>query len=166
MLYIDFHPGNFLVLEDGRLGVLDFGNITHIPDDLWDVFRRMDRPLTTGDRRGRIECIKEWMGVTDEAAEADRLRLGDEYSEWAWQARACGREFDFSDEREFRRGVDLFAEMIRKRYNRGKPISPNISRQQFGLVSILYRLKAKIDISAIAEEEVKATGWDRSDYVS
>jgi hypothetical protein len=25
-------------------------------------------------------------------------------------------------------------------------------------------LKAKIDVRAIVEEEVKATGWDRSDY--
>jgi predicted unusual protein kinase regulating ubiquinone biosynthesis (AarF/ABC1/UbiB family) len=164
MLYIDFHPGNFLALEDGRLGVIDFGNITHISDDMWDVFRRMDRPLTTGNRRERVECIKDWMGVTDEAAEADRLRLGEQYADWAWRARSRGGEFDFGSEFDFRRGVDLFAEMVRKRYNRGRPISPNISRQQFGLLAILYRLKAKINISAIAEEEVKATGWDRSDY--
>ena len=30
--------------------------------------------------------------------------------------------------------------------------------------SLLYRLKAKIDVRAIAEEEIKATGWDRSEY--
>jgi hypothetical protein len=34
----------------------------------------------------------------------------------------------------------------------------------FGVRSMLYRLKAKIDIRPIAAEEVKATGWDRSDY--
>jgi predicted unusual protein kinase regulating ubiquinone biosynthesis (AarF/ABC1/UbiB family) len=164
MLYIDMHPGNFLAMDDGRLGVVDFGNITHISDDLWEVFRKMDRPLTTGDRRQRIECINDWMGVTDEAAEADRVRLGEEYADWAWRARSRGGVFDFDNEFDFRRGVELFAEMVRKRYNRGRPISPNITRQQFGLLSILYRLKAKIDISAIAEEEVKATGWDRSDY--
>jgi hypothetical protein len=28
----------------------------------------------------------------------------------------------------------------------------------------MYRLKAKFDARAIAEEEVKATGWDRSTY--
>jgi hypothetical protein len=29
---------------------------------------------------------------------------------------------------------------------------------------VLYQLKAKVDIQRIAEEEVVATGWDRSDY--
>ena len=29
---------------------------------------------------------------------------------------------------------------------------------------MLYQLKAKINIRDIAEEEVKATGWDRSEY--
>jgi hypothetical protein len=29
---------------------------------------------------------------------------------------------------------------------------------------VLYLLKAEINVSEIAEEEVKATGWDRSDY--
>jgi hypothetical protein len=36
----------------------------------------------------------------------------------------------------------------------------------FGMWSLMYRLKAKIDVRAIAEEEVKATGWDRSDYAA
>jgi hypothetical protein len=32
------------------------------------------------------------------------------------------------------------------------------------LRSMLYRLKAKIDICPIAEAEVKAASWDRSEY--
>jgi hypothetical protein len=39
-----------------------------------------------------------------------------------------------------------------------------IARQQFGMRALLYQLKAKIDVKPIAEEEVVATGWDRSDY--
>jgi hypothetical protein len=84
-------------------------------------------------------------------------------AEWSWCPRYSGGEFDFADEAYFRRGVGLVAEGARKRYNRGRPISPTILRQQFGLWSLLYRLKAKINVSEIAAEEVKATGWDRSD---
>jgi hypothetical protein len=29
---------------------------------------------------------------------------------------------------------------------------------------VFYRLRANIDVAPIAEEEVRATGWDRSDY--
>ena len=54
--------------------------------------------------------------------------------------------------------------MAAKRYSRARPCTPVISRQYFGLRSMLYRLKAKIDVRPICEEEIKATGWDRSDY--
>jgi predicted unusual protein kinase regulating ubiquinone biosynthesis (AarF/ABC1/UbiB family) len=166
MLYADFHPGNFLFLDDGRLGVIDFGFVSPLTDDIWDLFRRMDRPLTTGRQDHRVEAIKEWMWATDESTSDERVRLADAYADWCWRPRYCGGEFDFADEANFRRGVDLFLEMARKRYSRARPITPTISRHQFGWWSLLYRLKANIDVRAIAEEEIKATGWDRSEYAA
>jgi aarF domain-containing kinase len=164
MYYADFHPGNFLFLDDGRLGVIDFGYVTQVTDDLWDLFRRMDRALTTGRQDDRIDAVKAWMWATDESSSDERVRLGGAFADWCWRPRYCGGEFDFADEVNFRHGFDLFIEMVRKRYSRARPITPTISRQQFGMWSLMYRLKAKIDVRAIAEEEVKATGWDRSDY--
>lgn len=38
-----------------------------------------------------------------------------------------------------------------------------MARQQFGSRAMLYRLSAKVDVASIAEEEVRASGWDRSD---
>ncbi|MGN6599407.1 MAG: ABC1 kinase family protein, partial [Actinomycetes bacterium] len=34
LLHADPHPGNFRILEDGRLGVLDFGAVNRLPDGL------------------------------------------------------------------------------------------------------------------------------------
>jgi predicted unusual protein kinase regulating ubiquinone biosynthesis (AarF/ABC1/UbiB family) len=166
MIYADFHPGNFLFLDDGRLGVIDFGYVTRISDEIWEFFRKIDRPLTTGRQDERIEAVKEWSWLTDESSDADRVRLGEAMTDWYLRPRYCGGEFDFGDEAYFRRGVELCIEMARKRYNRGRSITPTITRQMFGMWSLMYRLKAKIDVRAIAEEEVKATGWDRSDYAA
>lgn len=166
LYYADFHPGNFLFLDDGRLGVIDFGFVTQLTDDMWELFRKMDRPITTGYQDERIEHMKEWTGVTDEASNEEWVRLGDAMRDWCWRPRYCGGEFDFADEAVFRRGVELFTEMMRKRYSRGRSISPTIMRNQFGWWSLMYRLKAKFDVRAIAEEEVKATGWDRSEYAT
>jgi predicted unusual protein kinase regulating ubiquinone biosynthesis (AarF/ABC1/UbiB family) len=163
MVYVDYHPGNFLVLDDGRLGVLDFGFIFPVEGEEWELFRRVDRPLTTGLREDRIAVLKEWADISED--EPDRLRLCDEYAQWCWMSRYRGGEYDFSDEEEFRRGIDLFVEMVRKRYSRARPNTPVMSRHQFAWRAVLYQLKAKIDIRALAEAEVKATGWDRSDYV-
>jgi hypothetical protein len=90
--------------------------------------------------------------------------LTDELADSQWRSRYCGGEFDFGDEADFRRSVDIFIEMVRKRYNRSRPCTPSIARQYFGWRSLLYRLGAKIDVAPIAEEEIRATGWDRSDY--
>jgi predicted unusual protein kinase regulating ubiquinone biosynthesis (AarF/ABC1/UbiB family) len=164
LLYVDFHPGNFIVMEDGRLGVIDFGCVMELDDTMWELFRKMDRPLTTGRREDRIPVLKEWSWITDDPIDAERLRLSDEFSDWNWRPRYCGGEFDFGDEADFRRGIDLFVEMVRKRYSRARASTPSIVRQTFAVRAMLYRLKAKFDIAAIAEEEVRATGWDRSGY--
>jgi predicted unusual protein kinase regulating ubiquinone biosynthesis (AarF/ABC1/UbiB family) len=162
MLYIDFHPGNFLVLPDGRVGLLDFGFMVSIDGEEWDLYRKMDRPLTTGNQAERIAILKEWGDIRDD--ETDRLRVTDEFAAWQWMSRNRGGVYDFSDEAEFRVGIDLFTEMVRKRYSRARPTTPSIARSQFGWRSILYLLKARIDIRSLAEQEVKATGWDRSEY--
>jgi predicted unusual protein kinase regulating ubiquinone biosynthesis (AarF/ABC1/UbiB family) len=162
--YADVHPGNFLFLDDGRLGVIDFGFVVAHGDEEWMLIREMDRAMTTGLRQDRIAFIKQWSYITDSPDDADRLRLHDEYSDWCWRPRYRGEPTDFGDEVMFRRGIDLFTEMVRKRYSRSRPCTPALARLNFGSVSVLYRLKAKIDIRPIAEEEVKATAWDRSDY--
>ena len=43
LLHADPHPGNFRLLEDGRLGVLDFGAVDRLPDGLPPFFGRMLR---------------------------------------------------------------------------------------------------------------------------
>ncbi len=164
MMYIDFHPGNFLFMEDGRLGVIDFGLMLELDDTLWEFWRKVDRPMTTGRRDERIAALNEWSWIGDDPADQDRVRVGEEFSDWIWRSRYCGGEFDYGDEAEFRRGIDLFMEHARKRYTRNRACTPSISRHVFGFRSIYYRLKAKFDVTPIAEEEVRATGWDRSDY--
>ncbi|MCI0360238.1 MAG: AarF/ABC1/UbiB kinase family protein [Planctomycetaceae bacterium] len=164
LYYADFHPGNFLFMDDGRLGVIDFGYVMEIDDEIWNLFRKMDRALTTGRRDDRLDAIRHWTWTTDEPPTSERMRLCDLFADWCWRSRYHRGEFDFGDEADFREGFDLFLEMVRRRHTRARPITPMISRQQFGWRAILYQLKAKIDVAPIAEEEIRVTGWDRSDY--
>ena len=164
MNYVDIHPGNLLFLDDGRLGVLDFGCVVEHNDADWEMMRIGDRPLTTGDRAERMAFVKQWLGLPPDAPDDDSLKLLDQYAEASWRPRFTKGAFDFGDPQEFRRAFDLFLEMIRRRYTRGRPVDAYISRWDFGYRSLLYRLQARIDVTPIAEEEVKATGWDRSGY--
>ena len=49
LLHADPHPGNFRLLADGRLGVLDFGAVDRLPDGLPPIFGRLLRILHTAD---------------------------------------------------------------------------------------------------------------------
>lgn len=162
MLYSDFHPGNYLVMKDGQIGLIDFGYVLSLDDELWELFRIMDRPLTTGRKEDRVSAMKAWSGLSDESS--DQMRLYEEFSEWTYCSRNTGAAYDFGVEADFRRGVDLFTEMLRKRYTAGHRSTPTIARGNFGWRSLLYRLKANLEIRPLAESEILATGWDRSDY--
>src|SRR6185436_6142651 len=95
MFYGDMHSGNFIFMDDGRLGVIDFGYVLPMDDELWDLFRKIDRPLTTGCRDDRIAVLKEWSWLTDEPDDALPLKCLDEFADWCWRGRAIGGEFDF-----------------------------------------------------------------------
>jgi predicted unusual protein kinase regulating ubiquinone biosynthesis (AarF/ABC1/UbiB family) len=49
LLHADPHPGNFRLLADGRLGVLDFGAVDHLPDGLPRFFGRLLRIMHSSD---------------------------------------------------------------------------------------------------------------------
>lgn len=162
----DVHPGNYLFLDDGRLGIIDFGFMIELDPTIWALMERIDRAITTGRIEDRIAVLKEWSWIGDDSADQDRLRLCERMTEWQWRARSQRGEFDFSVTADYRYGVDLFFEMLRKRYSRSRACTPAITRQYFGWRAMLYRLGAKIDIARIAEEEVKVTGWDRRDFAT
>jgi predicted unusual protein kinase regulating ubiquinone biosynthesis (AarF/ABC1/UbiB family) len=56
LLHADPHPGNFRLLPDGRLGVLDFGAVDRLPDGLPLIFGRL---LWLMHNDGEIEQVEE-----------------------------------------------------------------------------------------------------------
>ncbi|HEX8487961.1 MAG TPA: AarF/ABC1/UbiB kinase family protein [Propionibacteriaceae bacterium] len=49
LLHADPHPGNFKILDDGRLGVIDFGLVARFPDGLPAAMGRILRIAQSGD---------------------------------------------------------------------------------------------------------------------
>ena len=59
LLHADPHPGNYRVLPDGRLGVLDFGAVAHLPDGLPPSIGRLLRVALAGDADTVIDGLRE-----------------------------------------------------------------------------------------------------------
>jgi len=59
LLHADPHPGNFRLLADGRLGVLDFGAVNRLPDGLPEPVGALARAALAGDADGVLEGLRE-----------------------------------------------------------------------------------------------------------
>jgi predicted unusual protein kinase regulating ubiquinone biosynthesis (AarF/ABC1/UbiB family)/HSP20 family molecular chaperone IbpA len=55
LLHADPHPGNFRLLADGRLGVLDFGAVDRLPDGFPPIFGRVLRLMHEGGEPAKLE---------------------------------------------------------------------------------------------------------------
>ena len=55
LLHADPHPGNFRLLADGRLGVLDFGAVARLPDGFPPIFGRVLRLMHEGGDLAKLE---------------------------------------------------------------------------------------------------------------
>ena len=58
LLHADPHPGNFRLLPDGRLGVLDFGAVNRLPDGAPEPIGRLARLAVDGDADGVLAGLR------------------------------------------------------------------------------------------------------------
>lgn len=73
-LHADPHPGNFLVLTDGRLGMIDFGAVAMLPDGIPPVLVQILALVARGSGAELTELLVREGFLAADAAEADVLR--------------------------------------------------------------------------------------------
>ncbi len=59
LLHADPHPGNFRLLDDGRLGVIDFGAVARVPGGLPEPIGRLTRLVLRGDAGGVVDGLRD-----------------------------------------------------------------------------------------------------------
>ena len=59
LLHADPHPGNFRLLADGRLGVLDFGAVNRLPDGAPEPIGRLARLAIAGDADAVYTALRQ-----------------------------------------------------------------------------------------------------------
>ena len=74
MLHADPHPGNFRLMPDGRLGVLDFGAVNRLPSGLPEPIGRLLRIGLAGDADGLLAGLRA-EGFVRETVRLDPNRL-------------------------------------------------------------------------------------------
>lgn len=153
LLHADPHPGNFMMLPDGRLGVIDFGATAPMPDGLPPVLGRMVR-LARDERFDELVelCTDSGFVIPGRTVTAkeiadylrpftDPIKTESFHFTRSWLQRAAGTATDF-DSAQFRtvRALNMPAEHIM------------IFRVLGGLVGICAQLDAYAPYMAILTE--------------
>lgn len=151
----DPHPGNYLLMDDGRVAFLDYGCVTEFSEDTLEGFRRVVRALLAGDVpawRTAVEAI----GILKPGAPFATADLY-EHMHWYW-APILQECVTFTPE--------LTAEMIRRntqtsghggQVNRWCNVPEGmvfLTRINFGLAGVMASLRAEGPWRGIIEEYV------------
>jgi len=151
--YADSNPGNYLFLRDGRLGVIDFGCCREFTPYEWDLYCEIGRSYFDGGHRWRNALIRSVGSDPSEPLDEEYVRFLEEYSTWFCYYMKYDDVFDFGNEAYIRRGIELVAEIAKKRYFRSEPMNIWIFRQLVGLRGLAFRLGARINMKELTEQE-------------
>jgi len=153
-LLADPNPGNYIFMDDGRLGLIDFGCTRAITDEEWIIQLEIEKALLNGDDAEMNRIIaRTCLYDSPEAMGAERLEVVGRGIRWQLEPWLTEGLFDFGDRDFFRRGVDSFMEIARKRYTRGMPVHLWSTRFILGARAIVFRLKGRCDFRKIYERE-------------
>lgn len=71
--HADVHAGNLLLLQDGRVGFIDFGIVGRISDSVFEAVQELSSALAVGDSEGMARAMCK-MGAAD--ADVDTVKFG------------------------------------------------------------------------------------------
>jgi predicted unusual protein kinase regulating ubiquinone biosynthesis (AarF/ABC1/UbiB family) len=149
-VHADPHPGNFMITDDGKLGVIDFGCIKELPDDFYYPFFSLISSDVIFDKAKTIDAFRklEMIHPGDSAKQVEFYY--EMYLEMIklFAMPYTSAEFNF-DNPEFFAGLYNYGEKIAKmpefKQARGVKHFIYVNRTNFGLYTILQDLKAVIN---------------------
>ena len=162
MLHADPHPGNFLIQDDGTVGVIDFGCVKEIPED----FYRNYFAIVRGDVLDKPEELHSILEELEFFKANDSEEKKEFYKSMLLESIELvtkpfkTENFDFGDDTFFQE-LHAYGEKMQKDKSlrnsdsaRGSAHGIYINRTYFGLYNILNQLKAKVNTVLALEELV------------
>jgi predicted unusual protein kinase regulating ubiquinone biosynthesis (AarF/ABC1/UbiB family) len=151
-IHADVHPGNYLALPDGRLGVLDFGCVKVASSSLHTASRSLLAALAEG-RRADWVALHRQAGFTWSVSDAKLSAVLEDIL--ALAGRPLSGPYDFGADTTVKRLSDLKLryplDLIRIQ---PPPEGIMVGRALAGLLQNLVALKATLDVGALLRQEL------------
>lgn len=152
LLHSDPHPGNYLLMKDGRLGVIDFGSIARLPGGSPPIVGRISR-LALDQRADEVLADLRAEGFVPAGFDPDPQALMDYITPYAEPLRY--ETFHFTRhwmQEQAARMADLSSQESRLARNLNLPPSYlMIHRVTFGSIGVLCQLDATAPFRSIVE---------------
>ncbi len=152
-VHADPHPGNFLLQQNGNLGVIDFGCVKEIPEDFYLNYFALLIPEITLDEQSLTAIMLQQQIVSNNDSPATKSIIVELFMKMTnlLSTPFNNDEFDFGDntyiDKIYALGEELSKTDVLKnsKEGRGSQHALYINRTYFGLYSILNVLKAKVN---------------------
>ena len=148
-VHADPHPGNFLITDDGKLGVIDFGCIKEMPDDFYYPFFALTSTDMLKDKVKTIEAFRklEMIKPDDDPSQVEFYYKNYKEMISLFAEPYMSDSFDFSRKAYFDNLYEFgerIARMPEFKQARGVKHFIYVNRTNFGLYNILHELGSKV----------------------
>jgi len=155
-IYADLHPGNFVLMQDGRLGFIDFGCYRQFDEERWKFQVDSELAMFREDRDSlNYYLTKLAMHKTPADLDPEWVDLFLRQIHWVIAPVLAAGPFDFAKTEYVKQGADLLIESLVKGHVRTDPFYNWSNRALLGHRSLMYRLRCKFDYSSLYLTEMK-----------
>jgi predicted unusual protein kinase regulating ubiquinone biosynthesis (AarF/ABC1/UbiB family) len=151
-VHADPHPGNFLMMEDGRLGIIDFGCVKEIPEDFYYHYFALLVPEIMQSESSIKRIMEQQEIINPNDTEEAKSIITDAFLRMTNLLREPFNHdvFDFGNDAyidkiyELGEEVSKMKELKNSKEGRGSQHALYINRTYFGLYSMLNMLRANV----------------------
>ena len=151
-VHADPNPGNFIFMDDGKLGLIDFGCVKKIKDDFLVDYNRLHFSLIRGESDESLVAQYHDLGMIDEGDEQEMLAF---YQETIKPFDRLFIEvlsmdiYDFKTNPDFsKKGFELILKVQKKQFEAVHKVNHEfifLDRTLLGYYAMFERMGAKID---------------------
>ena len=155
-IHADPNPGNFLFMQGGKLGLIDFGCVKKVEDDFLKQYNQLHLNLL--ENKDDMSVIKQYitLGMIEESSEEEMLHFYTEVIkplDTLYKEPLIGDSYDFKKNSDFsKRGFEMIFKVQQKQFHSVHKLNEQflfINRTLLGYYTLFEKMGAKIETTNV-----------------
>ena len=157
-IHADPNPGNFLFMQGGKLGLIDFGCVKRVEDNFLTQYNQLHLNLLK--ENDDLSIVKQYvtLGMIEEQSEKEMLKFYTQVIkplDTLYKEPLVGESYDFKENNDFsKRGFEMIFEVQQKQFHSVHKLNEQflfINRTLLGYYALFEKMGAKIETGYVKE---------------